>query len=271
MGTVVGTVTTPGDDAIVGSAIFYLVGPDGSVLPQAYRTDTDELILGTHVEELVGGTYSVVLPANSLLDVPNTRWLRYFATNRYGQAPAMEKHLLVPTGAGPFAEMDIQDQVPGGEVMSSALAAHIGSASSHGGGKRIAYAELADFVNANTAFQDVPGSALNFEYDGGPLHYIADVNFLKEEAAPNGECKMVISGTGLTGTPVSRNLKVFAGAAGAQFQYFMKEIIPNSFLAGMVIGNTYTCKLQSRTTVATSDFSVLRSFGYNCYVELIRH
>lgn len=270
MGTVVGTATTPGDTPIEGSAIFLLVGPDGTFLPQAYRTDTSELILGSHTKDLVAGSYTVTLPANTLLDVPNTRWLRYYATKNYGRAPAMEKLLLVPTGAGPFDERLIQDQLPGGEPMSSALAAHLVAAGQHGGGKEIAYAELADWVNASTSFTDVPGSSLQFEYDGQPVVYIADVNFLKEEAAPNGETKMVISGTGLAGTPVSRNLQAFSGAAGAQFQYKWSERIPNSFLTGMVIGNTYTCKLQTRTTATTSDWSVLRSFGYNCYVSLVR-
>jgi hypothetical protein len=110
MGEVTGTLRRPDDSAFVGAVRFGLVDATGKALPRAFDHSLDVTYIGpVDADVSSAGVYVVDLPANTALDPAGTRWARTIL--RDGVAGVTDP-LIVPVGAGPFAEDDILADPP---------------------------------------------------------------------------------------------------------------------------------------------------------------
>lgn len=104
MPTVTGKVAKPDLSAKdVTSVTMELVDGNGNPV-RAFRTSTDETIVGPQPLTLTNGSYSVVLPGNVDLNPAGTRYRRRIYLPG---GSTVDDLLIVPATAGPYTEEDI--------------------------------------------------------------------------------------------------------------------------------------------------------------------
>lgn len=128
MPTVTGKIANPDLTGRTASVSFELVDQNNQPV-RAFKTSTDETIVGPQPAPLTDGTYEIVLPDNAGLNPADTYWAR--SIHLYGQT--VTDRLLVPVGGGPYDEEDIlagpltplPTTVPSNEVDEASIAANI--------------------------------------------------------------------------------------------------------------------------------------------------
>lgn len=229
-----------------------LVGAGGAPLTEAYDQAAQRTIAGSHQTTLdTLGAWSLNLTPNSNLIPAGTAW------RRTADGPAIKTSSLaaVPATGGPYRWDQILTNPPGA-LTDSALEAHAANLTLHGGGTRLALAEVStNFVTASTAFVDVPGATFTLTVPNRPYDIDAQVAVIIEEAAQHAEARIVAGSQQLV---TARASSRFAG----DLRTLKMDCPVPGWIHAPTPGTQVTYKVQVQTSVATSDATVLADLGF---------
>lgn len=252
MTTVTENVDLPGGvdpTGVVGT--LEIVGASGDPIREVYDQTGAKTIAGFYQFTLSSSaTWSVSLTGNSSITPAGTVYRRTL-TGR--EIPSSFEYGTVPSSGGPYRWDQILTDAPA-SVTDSALSAHAGSITLHGGGQELAFAGLsANFTTSSTSYVDITGLSITFTAPSRPFVIEAWMSLLVEEAGRTTDIQM------LQGTTVITADSVKSVSSNQAMSFHMRARLPTN-VQTPTAGSSYTYRLQMKSSQTSNDSSIFVNF-----------
>lgn len=218
-----------------------------------FETTAGKSIAGTR--KITGNPWTIPdLVGNADIEVPAGSVYRVHRTWPGLRAPLVD-YVDLPAAGGPYIVGDELADPPAA-LTPSGLSAHAADTSLHGGGQRLFVANVAaNFTTASTSFVDIPGASGTFTVPARPFVLKGQFPVTVEEAQRGAEVRMMTGATMIAWGFVPPVV-----LAGTTFNCQFEAHIPASTWAP-VAGSVVTVRATMRTTLASSDASIIVDFA----------